>query len=104
MATSPGAARCAIPCLRSARHAAWSDKRSRGRILTCPPGQGIDDLFTPEINSQVSGDPGGGDNTIQLEAVDGMVAALHVAQVYEQGFATRATSPMRRPSSGSRPL
>ena len=41
---------------------AWSDKHPAYDILNGPSGEGIDDLFTPEINSDIPGFPGQ-DNT-----------------------------------------
>lgn len=35
-------------------HTAWSDKHAAYEILNGPSGQGIDDLFAPEINSSVT--------------------------------------------------
>jgi hypothetical protein len=47
---------------------AWSDKHPAYEILNGPSGKGIDDLYTPEINSNnVLG--GGGDNTQSFNAV-----------------------------------
>ncbi|HEV7677057.1 MAG TPA: alkaline phosphatase family protein [Candidatus Dormibacteraeota bacterium] len=42
---------------------AWSDKHAAYDVLNGPSGTGIDDLFTPEINSQVPGAPAGKDWT-----------------------------------------
>jgi hypothetical protein len=42
---------------------AWSDKHPAYEILGGPGGTGIDDLFTPEINSQAIGFPAGEDWT-----------------------------------------
>jgi hypothetical protein len=42
---------------------AWSDKHPAYEILNGPSGNGIDDLFTPEINSQAIGYPAGEDWT-----------------------------------------
>ena len=42
---------------------AWSDKHPAYEILNGPSGKGIDDLFAPEINSQVPGAPAGNDYT-----------------------------------------
>ena len=49
-------------------HTAWSDKHPAYEMLNGPSGTGIDDLFTPEINSYF---PGGGttDNTGSYRAV-----------------------------------
>lgn len=52
-------------------HTAWSDKHPAYEILDGPSGQGIEDLFTPEINSQDPrpGAPAGADNTASFSAV-----------------------------------
>jgi hypothetical protein len=42
---------------------AWSDKHPAYEILDGPSGTGIQDLFTPEINSQAAGLPAGSDWT-----------------------------------------
>jgi hypothetical protein len=42
---------------------AWSDKHPAYQILDGPEGNGIDDLFTPEINSDATGYPAGDDWT-----------------------------------------
>ncbi|MEV6900271.1 alkaline phosphatase family protein [Amycolatopsis sp. NPDC051372] len=42
---------------------AWSDKHPAYELLNGPSGTGIQDLFTPEINSQVPGAPSGSDWT-----------------------------------------
>jgi Type I phosphodiesterase / nucleotide pyrophosphatase len=50
---------------------AWSDKHPAYEILNGPSGEGIDDLFAPEINSQIflPGAPAGKDNTTSFAAV-----------------------------------
>ncbi|HET6235318.1 MAG TPA: alkaline phosphatase family protein [Acetobacteraceae bacterium] len=50
---------------------AWSDKHPAYEILSGPSGKGIDDLFAPEINSQIflPGAPAGFDNTTSYAAV-----------------------------------
>jgi len=50
---------------------AWSDKHPAYEVLSGPSGKGIDDLFTPEINSQLvlPGGPAGADNTTSFAAV-----------------------------------
>ncbi len=50
---------------------AWSDKHPAYEILSGPSGKGIDDLFAPEINSQMilPGAPQGVDNTTSYAAV-----------------------------------
>ena len=42
---------------------AWSDKHPAYEILNGPSGNGVDDMYTPEINSQVPGAPAGNDYT-----------------------------------------
>jgi hypothetical protein len=42
---------------------AWSDKHPAYEILNGPSGRGVQDFFTPEINSQASGLPAGNDWT-----------------------------------------
>jgi hypothetical protein len=42
---------------------AWSDKHPAYKILDSPSGTGVQDLFTPEINSQADGLPAGQDWT-----------------------------------------
>jgi hypothetical protein len=49
------------------RHTAWSDKHPAYEILNGPSGKGIEDLFTPEINSQLPGAPAGKDNTTSFQ-------------------------------------
>lgn len=50
---------------------AWSDKHPAYEVLSGPSGKGIDDLFAPEINSQMilPGAPRGVDNTTSYAAV-----------------------------------
>jgi hypothetical protein len=50
---------------------AWSDKHPAYEVLSGPSGKGIDDLFAPEINSQMflKGAPVGADNTTSYAAV-----------------------------------
>jgi hypothetical protein len=50
-------------------HTAWSDKHPAYEILNGPSGKGIEDLFTPEINSQLPGAPAGQDNTTSFKGV-----------------------------------
>jgi hypothetical protein len=50
-------------------HTAWSDKHPAYEILSGPSGNGIEDLFTPEINSQLPGAPAGQDNTTSFKGV-----------------------------------
>jgi hypothetical protein len=48
---------------------AWSDKHPAYEVLSGPSGKGIDDLFTPEINSQLPGAPAGQDYTTSYSGV-----------------------------------
>ena len=50
---------------------AWSDKHPAYEVLSGPSGKGIDDLFAPEINSQMvlAGSPAGSDNTTSYAGV-----------------------------------
>ncbi|MBV8398943.1 MAG: alkaline phosphatase family protein [Acetobacteraceae bacterium] len=48
---------------------AWSDKHPAYEILSGPSGRGIDDLFAPEINSQLPGAPAGQDYTTSYSGV-----------------------------------
>ena len=47
---------------------AWSDKHPAYEILNGPSGNGVDDLFTPEINSNANGFPAGNDWTTDNKA------------------------------------
>jgi hypothetical protein len=49
---------------------AWSDKHAAYDILNGPTGTGIDDLFTPEINSDATGYPAGDDWTKDNKATE----------------------------------
>ncbi|SEL65260.1 alkaline phosphatase family protein [Streptacidiphilus jiangxiensis] len=49
---------------------AWSDKHAAYDILNGPTGTGIDDLFTPEINSDANGYPAGNDWTTDNKATE----------------------------------
>ena len=48
---------------------AWSDKHPAYEILTGPSGKGLDDMFMPEINSQLPGAPVGDDYTTSFFGV-----------------------------------
>ena len=48
---------------------AWSDKHPAYEVLSGPSGKGIDDLFAPEINSQLPGAPAGQDYTTSFDGV-----------------------------------
>ncbi|HLH10450.1 MAG TPA: alkaline phosphatase family protein [Methylovirgula sp.] len=69
-------------------HTAWCDKHPAYEILNGPSGKGIEDLFTPEINSQLPGAPAGDDYTtsfkgartndsIKVQAVLNEIGGLH---------------------------
>jgi hypothetical protein len=47
---------------------AWSDKHPAYEIFNGPSGTGVDDLFTPEINSNANGFPAGNDWTTDNKA------------------------------------
>ncbi|MEY9872849.1 hypothetical protein ABH931_002326 [Streptacidiphilus sp. MAP12-33] len=49
---------------------AWADKHAAYDILNGPTGTGIDDLFTPEINSDANGYPAGNDWTTDNKATE----------------------------------
>ncbi|GAB2732914.1 alkaline phosphatase family protein [Kitasatospora kifunensis] len=49
---------------------AWSDKHAAYDILNGPSGTGIQDLFTPEINSDANGYPAGNDWTTDNQATE----------------------------------
>lgn len=68
-------------------HTAWSDKHPAYEILAGPSGQGIEDLFTPEINSELGallpGAPAGDDNTTSFKGVR-IYDAIKVQSVINQ--------------------
>ena len=51
------------------KHTAWSDKHPAYEILNGPSGTGIEDLYTPEINSQLPGGAAGDDFTKSFAGV-----------------------------------
>ena len=59
-------------------HTAWSDKHPAYEILNGPDGTGLDDLFTPEINSvaDAAGDDWTTDNALTMEDDSFKVAAI----------------------------
>jgi len=70
-------------------HTAWSDKHPAYEILNGPSGHGIEDLFTPEINSQLPGAPAGQDNTTSFKGVRDYDTLKVVSVVNEmQGFSS----------------
>jgi hypothetical protein len=64
-------------------HTAWSDKHPAYEILNGPSGTGIEDLYTPEINSQAPCATPGNDNTTSYKAVRDY-DAIKVAAVINQ--------------------
>ncbi|GAA1963837.1 alkaline phosphatase family protein [Kitasatospora viridis] len=79
-------------------HTAWSDKHAAYDILNGPSGTGIDDLFTPEINSDANGYPAGNDWTTDNKATqqyDGykVQAVLNEIDGYDHGRAHKTGTP-----------
>ncbi|MDH6119342.1 alkaline phosphatase family protein [Kitasatospora sp. GAS204B] len=77
---------------------AWSDKHAAYDILNGPSGTGIQDLFTPEINSDAPGYPAGGDWTTDNQATeqyDGykVQAVLNEIDGYDHSRTTRTGTP-----------
>jgi hypothetical protein len=77
---------------------AWSDKHPAYEILYGPSGTGIQDLFTPEINSQADGLPDGLDwtkNNAKTQQYDGFKARaiLHEIDGFDHSGATRVGVP-----------
>jgi hypothetical protein len=65
-------------------HTAWSDKHPAYEFLNGPSGKGVEDLFTPEINSHVPGSPAGNDYTTSYTDVrtyDGIKVAAVVNEI-----------------------
>jgi hypothetical protein len=77
---------------------AWADKHPAYELLGGPSGTGIQDLFTPEINSQVPGAPAGvdwtGDNAA-TQRYDGYKARAVLNQIdgYDHGRTSRVGMP-----------
>ncbi|MFI5823784.1 alkaline phosphatase family protein [Streptomyces rishiriensis] len=77
---------------------AWSDKHAAYEILNGPSGTGIQDLFTPEINSDALGYPAGDDWTKDNQATeqyDGykVKAVLNEIDGYDHSRAHKAGTP-----------
>jgi hypothetical protein len=71
-------------------HTAWSDKHPAYEILNGPSGKGIEDLFTPEINSQLPGAPAGKDNTTSFKGTrdyDSIKVAAVINQINKKNSA-----------------
>jgi hypothetical protein len=64
-------------------YTAWSDKHPAYELLAGPSGRGIDDLYTPEINSLISngGTVNGVDLTASQGLCDGVTNSLPLAKV-----------------------
>ncbi|WP_312867473.1 alkaline phosphatase family protein [Amycolatopsis pithecellobii] len=80
---------------QAGRRTAWSDKHAAYDILNGPSGAGIDDLFTPEINSKA---PAGGDWTTDnadTRTYDGykVRAVLNEIDGYDHSRTTRTGVP-----------
>ena len=77
---------------------AWSDKHAAYDILQGPSGNGIQDLFTPEINSQADGLPAGQDWTkdnAKTQQYDGykVQAVLNEIDGYDHSRSTKVGMP-----------
>jgi hypothetical protein len=77
---------------------AWSDKHPAYEILNGPSGTGVQDLFAPEINSQVPGGPAGGDwttdnaSTRQYDSYK-VTAVLNEIDGFDHGRTHRVGTP-----------
>ncbi|MEU4674442.1 alkaline phosphatase family protein [Amycolatopsis sp. NPDC023774] len=77
---------------------AWSDKHPAYELLNGPSGTGVQDLFTPEINSQVPGGPAGGDWTTDNAATQQYDsykarAVLNEIDGYDHSGTTKVDTP-----------
>ena len=77
---------------------AWSDKHAAYDILQGPSGNGIQDLFTPEINSQAEGLPAGKDLTkdnAKTQQYDGYKAQAVLNEIdgYDHSRSTKVGMP-----------
>ncbi|WP_326568910.1 alkaline phosphatase family protein [Amycolatopsis rhabdoformis] len=77
---------------------AWSDKHPAYELLNGPSGTGVQDLFTPEINSQVPGAPAGSDWTTDNAATqryDGYKARAVLNEIdgYDHSGTTKVGTP-----------
>lgn len=77
---------------------AWSDKHAAYEILNGPSGTGVQDLFTPEINSDALGYPAGNDWTTDNQATeqyDGykVKAVLNEIDGYDHSRAHKVGTP-----------
>jgi hypothetical protein len=100
---------------------AWSDKHPAYELLNGPSGTGVQDLFTPEINSQADGSPAGNDWTkdnAKTQQYDGYKAQAIRNEIngFDHGGRTRTGTPaifgmnfqsvstaQKLPASGGRP-
>ena len=77
---------------------AWSDKHPAYQMFDGPSGNGVDDFFTPEINSQAPGQPSGSDWTTDNAATmqyDGykVKAILNEIDGYDHSGKQKAGTP-----------
>jgi hypothetical protein len=77
---------------------AWSDKHPAYEILNGPSGTGVQDLFTPEINSQAAGLPAGADWTsdnAKTQQYDGykVQAVLNEIDGYDHSRSVKLGTP-----------
>ncbi|MEU7428356.1 alkaline phosphatase family protein [Streptomyces sp. NPDC040750] len=77
---------------------AWSDKHIAYDILNGPSGNGIQDQFSPEINSDASGYPAGGDWTTDYKATEQydnykVKAVLNEIDGYDHSRTTKTGTP-----------
>ncbi|MDT7565816.1 MAG: hypothetical protein QOG76_4440 [Pseudonocardiales bacterium] len=77
---------------------AWSDKHAAYDILNGPSGTGVQDLFTPEINSEAPALPAGGDWTtdnLKTQEYDGrkVQAVVNELDGYDHSRATKVGVP-----------
>ncbi len=78
-------------------HTAWSDKHPAYEILSGPSGAGIEDLFTPEINSQLPGGAAGADNTTSFAGTRNY-DQIKVKAILNQIDGMDSTGQSRRPT------
>jgi hypothetical protein len=77
---------------------AWSDKHPAYEILNGPSGTGVEDLYTPEINSSVPGEPAGSDwttdnaSTRQYDSYK-VQAVLNEIDGYDHSRTTKVGTP-----------
>jgi hypothetical protein len=74
---------------------AWSDKHAAYDVLQGPSGTGIQDLFTPEINSDAGGDDDWTADNAKTQQYDGYKAAAVVNEIdgFDHSRSTRVGTP-----------